>query len=47
LQALVDQVAEGALPVTVGRVFDITEVVEAHRVMESNEARGKIVVTTG
>ena len=46
LQTLVDQVAAGTLPVTVGRVFHLDEIAEAHRTMEENRARGKIVVLT-
>lgn len=47
LQELIDQVEAGTLPVSFGPVFDIGEIVEAHRLMESNAARGKIVVVTG
>ena len=46
LQQLVDQVAEGKLPVASGPVFHIDDIVQAHRTMESNTARGKIVVLT-
>lgn len=45
-QSLVDHVASGALPVKIGRVFTIDEIVEARRCMESNAAEGKIVVLT-
>lgn len=45
-QKLLDEVAAGTLPVSIGRVFHIDQIVEAHRVMEANEARGKIVVLT-
>jgi NADPH:quinone reductase-like Zn-dependent oxidoreductase len=44
LQALIDQVADGRLPVRVGRVFGLDDIVDAHRLMESNKAGGKIVV---
>jgi NADPH:quinone reductase-like Zn-dependent oxidoreductase len=44
LQALIDQVADGRLPIRVARVFSLDEIVEAHRLMESNQAGGKIVV---
>jgi len=47
LQQLVDDVAAGALSVTIGKVFHIDEIVEAHRLMDSNMAGGKIVVLTG
>jgi NADPH:quinone reductase-like Zn-dependent oxidoreductase len=46
LQALVDQVADGSLQAPIGRVFRMQEIVEAHRLMESNQAGGKIVVVT-
>lgn len=41
---LIAEVASGALPVRVGRVFRLDEIVEAHRCMEENRAGGKIVV---
>jgi NADPH:quinone reductase-like Zn-dependent oxidoreductase len=43
---LVLQVAAGALPVHVGKIFHLDEIVEAHRCMEDNKAGGKIVVLT-
>jgi NADPH:quinone reductase-like Zn-dependent oxidoreductase len=46
VQELVDEVAAGTLPVQVGRVFHLHEIVEAHRCMEENKAGGKIVVLT-
>jgi NADPH:quinone reductase-like Zn-dependent oxidoreductase len=46
LQELVDQIAAGTLRVQVGRVFQLNEIVEAHRCMEENKAGGKIVVLT-
>jgi NADPH:quinone reductase-like Zn-dependent oxidoreductase len=45
-QKLLDEVAAGTLPVAIGRVFHIDQIVEAHRVMEANEAQGKIVILT-
>jgi NADPH:quinone reductase-like Zn-dependent oxidoreductase len=45
-QELVDQVAARDLPVPIGKVFRLDEIVEAHRLMDSNEAAGKIVVLT-
>jgi NADPH:quinone reductase-like Zn-dependent oxidoreductase len=45
-QQLVDQVADGSLPIQIGRVFQLDEIVEAHRLMDSNKAGGKIVVLT-
>jgi len=46
LQRLVNEVEKGNLPMKVGRVFRLDEIVEAHRCMEANEAGGKIVVMT-
>jgi NADPH:quinone reductase-like Zn-dependent oxidoreductase len=46
LQELVDQVAAGSLRVPIGKVFHIDDIVEAHRLMDSNQAGGKIVVLT-
>ncbi|MCJ1372520.1 hypothetical protein MMC20_003745 [Loxospora ochrophaea] len=43
---LVKQVAAGTLQVQIGKVFQLDEIVEAHRVMEENKAGGKIVVLT-
>ena len=47
LAKLVQQVASGSLPVQVGKVFRLDDIVEAHRCMEENKAGGKIVVLTG
>jgi len=46
LQSLLDQVADGSLPVRIGQVLPIEAIVEAHRLMESNRAGGKIVMIT-
>jgi NADPH:quinone reductase-like Zn-dependent oxidoreductase len=46
LEELIEQIAAGALHVNVGKVFHLDEIVEAHRLMESNQAGGKIVVLT-
>ncbi len=46
LQSLIDQVGSGALPVPLGPVFRMDQIVEAHRIMEANAARGKMVVLT-
>ncbi len=43
-QDLVAQIESGDLPVQVGKVFRLDEIVEAHRVMENNQGGGKIVV---
>ncbi len=45
-QDLINQVAEGLLRIPSGKVFHLDEIVEAHRLMESNKAGGKIVVLT-
>jgi len=44
LDDLAEQIAAGTLPVQVGKVFNLDEIVEAHRCMEENKAGGKIVV---
>jgi NADPH:quinone reductase-like Zn-dependent oxidoreductase len=46
LNELLHQIEAGTLPVQVGRVFKIDQIVEAHETMEKNLARGKIVVLT-
>ena len=44
LQMIVDQVAAGSYKAKPARVFRFEEIAEAHRVMESNQAGGKLVV---
>ena len=44
LEELAQQIAAGTLKVQIGAVFQIDEIVEAHRLMEDNKAGGKIVV---
>ncbi|RRA47615.1 zinc-binding alcohol dehydrogenase family protein [Acidipila sp. EB88] len=44
LEELAQQIAAGSLKLQIGRVFQIDEIVEAHRLMEENKAGGKIVV---
>jgi NADPH:quinone reductase-like Zn-dependent oxidoreductase len=46
LQELADEIASGALPVKIGKTFDLAHIVDAHRAMEENRAEGKIVVLT-
>jgi NADPH:quinone reductase len=46
LQEYLDAVAAGHATVPVGRVFDLADIQEAHRVMEAGTAGGKIVVMT-
>jgi NADPH:quinone reductase-like Zn-dependent oxidoreductase len=45
-QSLIDQVEAGKMPVRIGKVFKLDDIVEAHRLMESNQAGGKMVVVT-
>ena len=47
LQEIAQQVASGRLKAKPSRVFRFEEIHEAHRVMESNEAGGKMVVVIG
>jgi NADPH:quinone reductase-like Zn-dependent oxidoreductase len=44
MQTIVDRVAKGAYKATPARVFRFEEIQEAHRLMESSEANGKLVV---
>ena len=44
LQAYLDDVAAGVVPVSLDRTFQLDEIVEAHRYMEADRARGKLVV---
>jgi len=46
LQTVVHEVEAGHMSVRIGREFTIDDIVEAHRVMETNQAGGKIVVLT-
>jgi NADPH:quinone reductase-like Zn-dependent oxidoreductase len=46
LEDLVEKIAAGQLPVQIGAVFKLDQIVEAHRCMEENRAGGKIVVLT-
>ena len=46
LSELAAQVASGTLRAQVGRTFHLDEIVAAHRLMEQNQAGGKIVVLT-
>lgn len=47
LQHIAEDVAAGRLKAKPSRVFDFEEIREAHRVMEANEAGGKMVVVHG
>jgi NADPH2:quinone reductase len=46
LQRFLDDVAAGTVTVPIGRVLDLEEIQEAHRIMEAGTAGGKIVVVT-
>ena len=46
LEELIKAVADEKLPVQIGKVFNMDQIVEAHRTMEQNSAGGKIVVLT-
>lgn len=45
-EELVRDVEEGRMKVSVGRVFDMEDIGEAHRIMEEEGAAGKMVVVT-
>ncbi|EXJ69468.1 oxidoreductase [Cladophialophora psammophila CBS 110553] len=47
LNDLLKQIEAGTLPVQIGKVFKLDDIVEAHDTMEKNLARGKIVILTG
>jgi NADPH:quinone reductase-like Zn-dependent oxidoreductase len=46
LNDLAMQIEAGTLHIQVGKIFHLDEIVEAHRLMEQNNAGGKIVVLT-
>ncbi|KAK4994447.1 hypothetical protein LTR66_005517 [Elasticomyces elasticus] len=46
LQELVEQFEAGQLKISVGKIFRLDDIVEAHRAMEANSVGGKIVVLT-
>jgi len=46
LEDLVEKIVRGQLPVQIGQVFKLDQIVEAHRCMEENRAGGKIIVLT-
>jgi NADPH:quinone reductase-like Zn-dependent oxidoreductase len=46
LTDLAKQVVEGKLPLQIGKVFKMEQIVEAHALMEANGAKGKVVVLT-
>jgi len=44
LQECIDAVESGNIQLTIDRKFSLDQIVEAHEYMESNQAKGKIVV---
>lgn len=46
LQDLIRDIEQGALRPRIGKVFNLKDIVEAHRTMENNDAGGKIVILT-
>jgi NADPH:quinone reductase-like Zn-dependent oxidoreductase len=46
LNELARQIEAGSLHIQVGKIFHLEEIVEAHRLMEENNAGGKIVILT-
>ncbi|KIW40019.1 uncharacterized protein PV06_08574 [Exophiala oligosperma] len=47
LNDLLKQIDAGTMPVQIGKVFKLDQIVLAHETQEKNTARGKIVVLTG
>jgi NADPH:quinone reductase-like Zn-dependent oxidoreductase len=46
LNRMIQQIDDGTMALTVGKVFHLNDIVEASRVQEENTAGGKIVVLT-
>jgi NADPH:quinone reductase-like Zn-dependent oxidoreductase len=46
LEELVEKIAAGQLPIRVGKVFRLDQIIDAHRCLEENKAGGKVVVLT-
>jgi NADPH:quinone reductase-like Zn-dependent oxidoreductase len=46
LQTIVERVEAGRYTATIDRIFSMDEIVEAHRIMDSGKAAGKLVVVT-
>lgn len=44
LQDFIDDVAQGKLQLNIDKIFDLKDVTTAHRYMEDNKAKGKLVV---
>ncbi len=47
LQAFIDELEAGRTQLRAGQVFNLDDIVEAHRCMDENRGGGKIVVLTG
>ena len=45
LQSIIDKVETGKIKLNIDTVFSLHEVPKAHEYMESNQAKGKLVVT--
>jgi NADPH:quinone reductase-like Zn-dependent oxidoreductase len=46
LNDLLKQIEAGTMKIQIGKVFHLDEIVEAHRAMEGNKVKGKIVILT-
>ena len=46
LQEFIDEIAKGAIKLTIDKVFRLDEITKGHEYMEGNKAKGKIVVKT-
>jgi NADPH2:quinone reductase len=44
LQDFINAVADGSINITIDKIFNLDQIVEAHIYMESNQAKGKIVI---
>jgi NADPH:quinone reductase-like Zn-dependent oxidoreductase len=47
LSALIQDIEDGSLKFRIGKVFHISQIVDAHEYVERNESGGKVVVLTG
>jgi NADPH:quinone reductase-like Zn-dependent oxidoreductase len=46
LQTFIDEVASDRINLNIDRIFHLDQIVEAHEYMESDQAKGKLVVVT-
>ena len=44
LQEFIDGVEDGTIKINIDKIFRLDQIVEAHQYMESNQAKGKIVI---